>query len=499
MRKSKFLKNVVVGFGGEAIIMVLGFIIPRIMITSYGSDTNGLVSTITQIFTYAALLEAGISQAAKNALFKPIAEGNKEQISYVASVAKRYYQRITVYYGAIVVAISFAAPFIIRTEIPNTSVFLMVFLEGMSGVISFYYIQTTTTILNADGRSYITNSVAVANKIISYSVKITMAMLGANIVILQLSYFIITVCKTFFYQIYFKKKYDWVKFNSAPKTAKLKDRNAYVITELAWTIFSSTDMIVLSTFVSTQMASVYGVYNLVVNSINVLINAVYNSIVYMLGQSYHKSIKEYIKMHDTFNSVFLGGTTILMCITYILFIPFIRLYTTGVEDVNYIYENLPVLFCLVQIFSKSRYVSGNLTGIAGYAKYASVASIIEALLNVSLSIIFVRKMGISGVLLATVLALPLKIIVCTYLADIKILKRSAWKSIRILSVNYLLFFAAVMANKFINFNIVSYKDFIIYGILLSAVFGIAGIGLNLLANTDCLSLIKTFKLKKSKN
>lgn len=499
MRKSKFLKNVVVGFGGQVIIMVLGFVVPRIMITSYGSDTNGLLSTITQIFTYAALLEAGISQAARNSLFKPLSQGDKEQVSYVASVAKRYYRRITMYYGLIVVLISFAAPLIIKTNLPYLSVFFMVLLEGMSGVVSFYYIQTTTTILNADGRSYITNSVDVVNKIASYTIKIVMAMLGANIVILQLSYFLITVCKTFFYQTYFKKKYDWVTFNSAPKTAKLKDRNAYIVSELAWTIFSSTDMIVLSTFLSTQIASVYGVYNMVVNSINVLLNAVYYSINYLLGQAYHRSLKEYTRIHDMFNSFFLGSMTILMCITYVLFIPFIRLYTTGVDDVNYIYNNLPIMFCLVQLISRSRYITGNLTAIAGYAKYTSIVSTIEAFLNISLSIILVGKMGISGVLLATVLALPLKVIVCTYLSDVKILKRSVWKSIKILFVNYGMFFATVFACKFINLNIVSYKDFIIYGIILTAVYGVAGAALNILANPECLSFYKAVKLKKGRD
>ena len=80
MNKSKFIKNVVFGFGGQLIILALGLIVPRMMISSYGSDVNGLVSTITQIFSYMALLEAGIGQAAKNALYKPIIKNDKNGI-----------------------------------------------------------------------------------------------------------------------------------------------------------------------------------------------------------------------------------------------------------------------------------------------------------------------------------------------------------------------------------------------------------------------------------
>ena len=68
----QILRNSLVGFGSQIIVLILGFIVPRIIMTHYGSDTNGLMNTITQIFTYMALLEAGISQASRNALYKYI-------------------------------------------------------------------------------------------------------------------------------------------------------------------------------------------------------------------------------------------------------------------------------------------------------------------------------------------------------------------------------------------------------------------------------------------
>lgn len=490
MRNSKVIKNIVVGFGGQFLIMVLGFVIPRVMITSYGSDTNGLVSTISQIFTYAALLEAGIGQAAKNALFKPIAEKDRDGVSYIASIAKNYYRRITLYYGIVVLFLCVVSPLIIKTSLGYWTVFWMVFFEGMSGVVSFYFISTTTTILSADGRGYITNGVNVVNKIVSYCVKICMAVMGANIVILQLAYFLITVCKTFFYQVYFRRNYKWVSFYVAPKTAKLRDRNAYIVSELAWTIFSSTDMIVLSIFLSTQASSVYGVYNMIFTSISMLLNAVYTSINYLLGQTYHRSVKEYTRLHDVFNSVFFGTMTSLMCVAYILCLPFIRLYTNGVTDVDYINGALPLMFCLVQIISWSRYVSGNLTAVAGYAKYTGIVSAIEAGLNIILSVILVNKLGIVGVLLATVLALPLKVVVCTYLSETKILRRSPWKSIRIMAVNFVLFFATVVISNRLNLAITNYVDFLLHGVLITGIVGIVGTVANYFANPDMLNIVK---------
>ena len=110
MKKSKAKKNVVVGFTGQLIILLLGMVFPRVILKNYGSDANGLISTITQIFSYMALLEAGIRQAAKNELFKCIAKKDEEQISVVATTAKRYFQRVTVLYGIGVIILSVIAP-----------------------------------------------------------------------------------------------------------------------------------------------------------------------------------------------------------------------------------------------------------------------------------------------------------------------------------------------------------------------------------------------------
>lgn len=490
MNKSKFVKNVVFGFGGQLIIIILGIIIPRIMITSYGSDVNGLISTVSQIFAYMALLEAGIGQAARNALYEPIAKKDQGGISYIVSMARRYFRRITLYYAIGVVVLSFLLPIVLNTNVDNTIVFLVVFFEGMSGVISFFFIQTQAMLLSADGKEYVSNGVNTVNKTISYMFKIILSALGINIVFLQIVYFMITIAKTVFYHNYFKRHYSWLDYSAAPKTAKLKDRNAYIITEIAWTMFSSTDMIVLSIFMSTKMSSVYGVYNMVFSNLNVLLNAVYMSVSYVLGQTYHDDIGKYVKLHDAYTSVFLGGMTVLMSISYIMIIPFIKIYTNGVSDVNYVYTSLPILFCIVQLLSWSRYITGNLTAVAGYARQTSRISLVEALINIVFSVLLVNKYGITGVLAATVIALPLKVIYCMYIADKVVLKRSYKKTISILGINFLLFAAVVILERTIQTEIVSVADFIKYGIIFSFILGIIGVFANILVNKECIQYIK---------
>ena len=138
--KKKLTKNIVISFCGQLFVLILGIIIPRVLIINYGSDINGLISTVTQIFTYMALLEAGIGQAARNALFKPIIENDKKEISYVASVARNYFRKLTLIYGLGVLILSITVPFILKSNVDKITICLIVLFKGFAGVISFYFL-----------------------------------------------------------------------------------------------------------------------------------------------------------------------------------------------------------------------------------------------------------------------------------------------------------------------------------------------------------------------
>lgn len=490
MNKTAFIKNVVFGFAGQMIVIILGIVIPRVLITSYGSDVNGLISTVSQVFTYMALLEAGVGQAARNALYGPLARDDKEGVSRVASTARRYYRHLTLYYAAGVLILTICLSFVLKSNVDKTTIALVVLFEGMAGVVSFYFIETQTMILAADGRGYINNAVTVIDKTLGYAAKIVLAFLGVNIAIFQFVYFLITVAKVFFYNLYFRRAYPWLDYSKYEQGDKLKDRNSYIVTEVAWTVFSSTDSIVLSTLLSTQLASVYMVYNMVFSNLSVLLNAVYISISYVLGQTYNSDKDRYKSIHDVYNSIFFGGMTILMSISYILILPFVSLYTSGVSDVNYIYPSLPLLFCLVQLLSWGRYVSGNLVGIAGYIRDSLVVNIAEALINIVLTVLLSLRFGIVGVLAGTVCALPIKLIYCNYMADRVILKRPMLQTIKILGGNLIFFLGVVLINSVCRPVINGFLDFLLWGLILCIIIGFAGVVFNIALNPSCGTYVK---------
>ena len=458
--------------------------------THYGSDTNGLINTITQIFTYMALLEAGISQASRNALYKYIVKDDRDGISLIMSASRRYYRKISYIYLAAVVALSFVVPFILKTEIDYWTIFFFVIFEGLTSVIAFYFVNTWTAFLTASGKSYITNSLTLLSKVLGYGVRIALALFNINIAFIQVGYFAVSLIQLSIYYVYMHKKYGWIDYKAAPKDYKLADRNSYIVTELAMTVFSSTDMIILSIFVSTALSSVYSTYTMVFGALSTLLNSIYSAINYNLGQAYSENIERYKHLHDMFHSFFMSCITILMCVAYILILPFIRLYTEGVTDINYIDSRLPIFFCLVQMLSWSRWVPGNLTGIAGYAKQTSYISLVEAGINIVVSLILVRPLGILGVLIGTVAALPIKAVYCNWLADRKIMKRSPSKTILMFIINYAVFSATVALCLFWQVSIANYLEFVLWGFGLFVVYCIVVFGLNAIVNKDLLRLPK---------
>lgn len=496
MQKKRVLKNLIVSFGSKLLTIALGFIVPRIVLVNYGSDVNGIINSITQIFSYMSLLEAGIALATRDMLYQPIVEKDRDGVSYVASVSKNYFKKFTVGYALGVLLLSIVIPLTWKSSVDKRIIFSLIFFEGMSGVLSFLFTQTQSAILRADGRDYVFSGVTALKSMLGQLGKIVIVSLSIRIDALQIVYCVITIIQIVIYKIYFKKHYGWINFKAAPKAAKLKNRSAYVTAEIAWVVFSSTDMVVLSTFVSTMISSVYSLYNLIFGSLTTILNTVYNSVVYLLGQAFYESIEKYTKLHDMFMSAFLGIPTIVMSACYILTIPFIRLYTAGITDINYIYEYAPLLFCIVQLLSFSSYVTKNLTNIGGYAKESGIVSVIEAATNLILSVILVHWFGIYGVLIATVVALPLKVVYCAYISDKKIMKRSCKKTVMILGANYLFFAAVVVAEKYIHLNIENYLDFVVAGVFTTVICAVCGVVVNIAANPDCVGIVKIFLNRK---
>lgn len=479
---NKVSKNLLFGLGGQLMMLAMSIILPRFILVSFGSAVNGVTSTITQIFTYISLLESGIGNASKNCLYKNIAEKDQAGICTTVSATKKYFHKITPIYVLCVVIFMFLFPLVTNSEVPNQTVRLIILIQGISGVINFQCTNTHVQLLIADGRNYIPSNLNLMAKTISTVFQVVLITIGFDIISVQLSLLIATITKAIIINIYVKREYSWLRADDTADIKRLKQRNAFVIHEVSSVLFQGTDVFLISLFCSLKEASVYTIYSLVYAAVGTLIGIAFRSVDFQLGTEFHRDRKKYLQLHDAYVTLLSCMVFATISAVYIVILPFVRLYTAGVTDIDYIVPLLPVLFSIIQLLSTSRVVCSNLINISGEAKNTISRSLLESAINIVASVIFVNLWGIPGVLLGTIAALLYRTNDIILYANIKVLKRKPWHAYRTLLMNGGLFTIVLIFARFYPLDIQNYLQFFAYGSLALLYMCIFFGSINLLTN-----------------
>lgn len=58
MRSKKVILNIVSSLMLQITLLICGFVVPKLIITNFSSNVNGLISSITQFLAYISLLES---------------------------------------------------------------------------------------------------------------------------------------------------------------------------------------------------------------------------------------------------------------------------------------------------------------------------------------------------------------------------------------------------------------------------------------------------------
>ena len=90
-RQKRAKINAATMLANQLVATLCGLLIPWIMIDTFGSEAYGATTSIAQFLSYISVLEGGIGRAARGELYKPLAEGDAENVSRVYLAVKRFY------------------------------------------------------------------------------------------------------------------------------------------------------------------------------------------------------------------------------------------------------------------------------------------------------------------------------------------------------------------------------------------------------------------------
>lgn len=474
---NKGKRNIFFSLGSSLIILILGLVVPRIVVISYGSEVNGLLSSTLQLLHYLAIFEAGLASIMRSSLYGEFASGNKKNISGIYTAGTKYYRRVSLYYllGLITSSVVFA--YAIRSEIPRMTVFLVVMLSGLSSVVSFSFLSSIKNVIEADGNYYFIAILDLVSRVLNYAITIVAALIGLDIVVIKALALVSTFIHIAIFRIYFKYRYGWIDKKEAPQFDRFKQRKFYVVHQLASLLFSATDVMLLTFFKSLTLVSIYTVYNSVMSAIQTMMNSISSSLVFALGQAFNEDKKKYYMLHDTFKCFYIQTNFILVTICYYVFIPFVNIYMKS-ADVNYADNYVALLFCLISLLNCSRMVDNNLASIAFKMKETMHHVIIESVLNLAVSLALIWKIHIYGVLAGTCVAVLYRIIVASHYSEKYILNRPVINGYKHAIVNWCIFGTLYFIRQKISIVADSYFDLIIIAVIVGVVVALSYIVIN---------------------
>lgn len=442
----------------QLVTFVRGLILPRIIIPAYGSDINGLVSSITQFLTYISLLEAGVGTIFRSSLYKPLADGDIDKVSGVINEQKRFYRKIGLVFVFYVIALCFIYPLIAKTKISTEYIVSFILILSISTFAEYFISLPYVSLLSADQKVRISYIVSIVYTIVNILVALFWVWLKADIRLIYLSMCVIGLLRPLFYWLYVKKHYNLSK-TAAPDASALKQRWNGMVHHVSYYVHTNTDSAILTIFVGTAMVSVYNVYGAIIFGMERLITSVSAGTAAGIGNVLVSGDKKTIdRTVDLFEFVQSAATTVLFTITALMIMPFIKLYTANMTDVNYIHPEFGyVLVCAEAIYC-FRCIYSTISTNANKFKETQLGAILECVVNLVLSLILTLAcgMGLLGIAIGTLAGMFVRYLAEVLFLSKNVINRSVLKAFKSLLVNACIAAVSILICHFaLNYNAIN--------------------------------------------
>ncbi|MEW9052625.1 MAG: polysaccharide transport protein [Neobacillus sp.] len=497
MRSKKALFNFITSLLLQFITAIIGFILPLLYIKAYGSEINGLVSSIKQFLSYLTIVEAGVGAASIAALYSPIALSDKLSINGILSATKTFYRRSGYLFIFLVVLLAFIYPLIVGDEVNSSLSLLMVLILGLSGMMEYLVIGKYQVLLTADQKSYIVNIVQITGILLNALVCIVMVKGGFTVLAVQITSTLVYISRMFFLISYVKKRYRAINYNSKPNFSGISNRWDALIHQIAGLAVFSTPIIIVTIFCGLKEVSVFAIYNMIISGVVMLVSAFSNGLMAAFGEILAKDERAtLLRAFSEFEGLYYLVMTWAYTCTALLFLPFIQIYTLNIQDADYIRPIAAILFIIVGVSNSIRVPPMTLVNAAGHYTQTKYRSITEAVINITVSLALVQSLGIVGVLVGSICSYAYRTVDFILYSSRNILQRSVKYTFTKLIYN--LVFASISILPFLTiFKIqaASFFEWIIWAMIIGIwVLVVIGIG-NSLTQPDIMKSI----FKRAKN
>ena len=460
-------RNIGVALVYQFVVLICGLIVPRILLNAFGSEVYGATTSIIQFLSFVSLLEGGIGGVARAALYKPLADNNIKIMSAVVSETKRFFRIIAYVFVVYVVVIATSYKSISNFQALDwISTFILVIVLSFGIFIQYFFGVSYSILLQAAQKTYVTYSLSIITTIVNMFLVIILIRSGYNIIIVKLGSSCIFALKPIWMWLYVREKYELIL---------IKDKNDKRLTQkwtglgqhIAYFLYTNTDVAVLTILTNLKTVAVYSVHYMIIYHVQNIASSFSTGMEALFGDMIAKG--EQGKLQNTFgyyDTLISVVTIILYSVMAVLIVPFIRLYTAGINDVDYYRPTFAFILLLASALYCLRIPYHSMTIAAGHFKQTRMAAYGEAVLNISLSIILVLKFNMVGVAIGTVVATTFRFLYYGIYLSNYILERDIMLFVKRIVVNSiefaLIYFIGLYINELIGIS--SYTTWLISGV-----------------------------------
>ncbi len=405
MRKQRLALNTISSLIFQICTIVCGFILPWLILNSFGSEVNGLVNSISQFLGIISFLELGVGAVMQSSLYKPLADKDNALMSKIMVSGQKFFSKLALILLVYVIVLMAGYPFVVNKSFGFIYTATMIGIISISMFAQYYFGIVNSLLLTSDQRGYITYNVQTLTLLLNTAACFVLIKLGASIHLVKLTTSLVYLMRPLYLTFYVRKHYQLdrkIKYEGEP----IKQKWNGVAQHVSAVVLGGTDSIVLTLFSTLSAVSIYSIYNIVINGVKQLLISMTNGIQAVMGELWAK--QELAKLREIFGWtewVIHTGTTYVFGVTAILIVPFVQVYTKNITDANYIQPLFAVLLVAANAGHCLRLPYNIMILAGGHYKQTQSNYIIAAVMNIVVSVVLVYKLGLVGVAIGTLAAM----------------------------------------------------------------------------------------------
>ena len=406
MRTKKAAINSLVGIITYLISFLPAMIVRKIFLVQLGEELLGLSSLYKNIISYLSIVEMGIGSAIIFSLYKPFAEGNKIKVKGYIDYYAKFYKIVAVIISLLGIGLLPFLHIFIKDNIDMTKAIIYFVLFLIDTVISYLF-SYKLCILNVAQEGYIISIGTAVSKVLIAIFQVIMLKLYSSFflyisiqIVVNLIYFIVL-------NVHIDKKYSWLKdtkgkIDKDEKNNLIKNVKALFMHKIGYVVVFGTDNLIISSFINLSSVARYNSYNMIIAAIQGVINTATAAITPSIGNLLVDGDKE--KSLSIHKKLFFMNFWIVSFITISLsntISQFISVWLGKGQLLDVLTVNIILINLYFQLMRSS--VEQFKEGSGNYYQ-DRYAAFIEAFVNLVFSIILVKKIGIAGVFIGTVIS-----------------------------------------------------------------------------------------------